>query len=100
MIELRNDQRTHTFDKDVSNSIFEQVLIKNCRFCNGDLNPDEAAFYQHDGGWQTSAIKEKVWIWFTCKKCNHQWGLNYLGVSKNSVLSVHPFTKILEEGVN
>lgn len=90
IIELRNDYKSHNFSQKTSNQIAQYLETIKCRNkkCGGDLNIDQASFYQHSEGWKLTAIKEKVWIWFTCKKCGDQCGINYLGVSRNTIIKV------------
>jgi len=86
MLELNHDYYTHSFDKNISNEIFEKIPKKECKFCGCKLNPNKAEYYQHNGGWQISLIKEKIWIWFTCPKCGHQWGINHLGFKRTDII--------------
>lgn len=84
-LSIGNDQTIRQF------SIFDSLLIfdlvkkqerENCRFCEHPLNKI-AHFYQHDNGWTVDTIKEKIWIWFECSHCHHQWSLTHLGVSRS-----------------
>lgn len=88
-IELNNDFKTHKFNPETSRKIASQLKITTCKSCDNNLNLDEAFFYQHDGGWNTSDIKEKVWIWFQCPNCKYEWGINYLGVSRGTEVSLN-----------
>lgn len=86
MLELGTDYHTHSFDKYISIKIFSLLEQKTCKFCNSELDADKAGFYQHEGGWNVQNIKEKIWIWFTCKKCHHQWSINHLGIKRNALI--------------
>lgn len=97
MLELNHDYYTHSFGKVISNEIFEMLPNKECIRCGTKLNPDRAFFYQNDKGWQTSLIKEKVWIWFTCPHCGDQRGINYLGFKTSNPISLAADLEIISQ---
>lgn len=97
MLELGHDYYTHEFGKKISNEIFEMLPHECCNFCGTRLNPDKASFYQHAEGWQTSAIKEKIWIWFTCPHCGQQWGINHLGFKRSEMISLSADLEIISQ---
>jgi len=82
------DYSSHSFSPFLSNEIFKLVEKKECRFCGSKLNPNKAEFYKHEGGWETSLFKDKVWIWFSCTKYKHQWSLNHLGVNRSTSINL------------
>lgn len=88
IIELGQDFKTHYFNKKASNQITLYLENKKCNFCESALDLNRAGFYQHEGGWKLTSIKEKIWIWFECSTCHHQWSINHLGVSRNTIIKI------------
>lgn len=87
-----NDYKSHEFNEDMSKQIYNIANLNNktCKFCNGKFKKT-AYYYKHESGYQTSLFHEKIWIWFECSKCNHQWSLTHLGLSRkyNIVLNIN-----------
>lgn len=85
-----NDYLIRKFDRDTSKQIYNIANLQNktCQFCNGKFDKT-AYYYKHDSGYQTNIYFEKIWIWFECLKCGHQWSLPYLGLSRKYNLIIN-----------
>jgi len=82
------DNYSHEFNESISNQIKKYITIEQCKFCGGGFL-SYAGYYKHDGGWMTSLYPDKIWIWFTCDKCGHQWSISHLGVKRDIEINIH-----------
>ena len=71
-----------------------QLSGKDCKWCrrenydNGTteivpLDNEPIEHYEHDGGYPVEGYKTNRWLYVVCPKCNYQWSLWKLGISKN-----------------
>lgn len=84
------DFKTRDFSPVTSLRIFELLTEKTCHWnhCDGNLISHKARYYKCNEGWENTRFYDKIYIWFECEKCHHGWGLNYLGVKKNTLIQI------------
>ena len=54
---------------------------KRCRWCGTEL-PPKIEYYAHPGGWEVEGFPTLLWLYVTCPKCNYDWALWKLGISR------------------
>jgi hypothetical protein len=59
-----------------------QVDSFMCHFCGASMTGQPVRGYDHDAGWTVEGFPEKQWLYIVCPKCQHQWGFNHLGVTR------------------
>ena len=63
--------------KEIAQQI-EDLNIK-CRWCGRYYALVKLHYYPHSGGIPIKALDgKKAWVYFTCKKCGHDWSLQKL----------------------
>ncbi|MFX0133349.1 MAG: hypothetical protein ACFFDN_06885 [Candidatus Hodarchaeota archaeon] len=58
------------------NELKKKIHCECWKKINHDCILGDVEYYEHDGGDFLEGLKEKQWIYFTCKRCNYQWSLH------------------------
>jgi hypothetical protein len=61
---------------------YEKLPMKDhCRWCDTAL-PETILSYDHPGGWLVKGFASRQWLYKRCVKCDYEWSLSKLGVSR------------------
>ena len=55
---------------------------KRCRWCDIDISQEPVKGYPHTEGWLVGP--QKLWLYVTCPKCDYDWALWKLGLSRRA----------------
>ena len=70
----------------IENSLEEKCTSSQCHSCDKELDFTIVEAYEHEGGWNVSGFKSKMWLSIYCPHCEYETSINKLGVSKDSKL--------------